>query len=214
MDKRAFLQRLEGGRAGSPEPVTGWPEAFPADPAAALLERMAAAGAGVHRVAGPEEALQTALAIMAEAGGPAGVADLGPELNRLLKESPARRELDLTACGDGAVEPREVVAPLQAGLTRAELALAAEGAIVQVARTGGGRWLSLLPPVHVALLHADDVLASIAELPAALRDPARFPQGPPPAVSIIGGPSKTGDIEAVIVLGVHGPGRLEVVLWG
>lgn len=214
MDKRAFFSRLQGGRAAAPEPVPGWPEPRPENPPEALLTRMADAGAVTHRAPDAAGALELALGILAGAGGPAGVADLGPELNALLQAAPAGEGLELIPCGDGAVEPREVIAPLAAGLTRVDLALAAEGAIVQAARPGGGRWLSLLPPLHVALVHAGDVLGSISELPAALGDATRFPQGPPPAVSIVGGPSKTGDIEAVIVLGVHGPGRLEVVLWG
>jgi L-lactate dehydrogenase complex protein LldG len=84
----------------------------------------------------------------------------------------------------------------------------------QASRPGGGYLLSLLAPLHIALVKASDVLPGLAELPAALADPARFPAGPPASLCVIAGPSKTGDIEAIMIRGVHGPGRVEVVLWG
>ncbi|MBI4800247.1 MAG: LUD domain-containing protein [Desulfarculus sp.] len=90
--------------------------------------------------------------------------------------------------------------------------MAQTGGLVQLASPQGGRLLSLLPPLHVALLHANAILPDMAALAQALADPSRFPQGPP-ALALISGPSKTADIEGIMIRGVHGPGRLEVVLW-
>jgi L-lactate dehydrogenase complex protein LldG len=185
----------------------------PAEPAEALVASACAAGMGARRVGSAREAVEAALAAARGAGGKIGVADLGPELDGLLPPAADKAQVALVPAGDGRISPQEAE-PLCAGITRADLALADVGALVQAARPGGGRLASLLPPLHICLVHAGDVLPSLADLPAALRDPARFPGGPPPALNLIGGPSKTGDIEAVIVLGVHGPGQVEVVVWG
>lgn len=213
MDRDGFLARLSGRQVRTEPRPAGWPQPAPDQPVAALEASLCAAGMTVHRVAGAEEALGAALEAAGRAGGPVGAAGLGPELEGLLPAAAQKAGLELAAAGDGQAAPQELER-LAAGVTRAELALADVGALVQAARPDGGRMASLLPLVHVCLVHTSDVLPSIGHLPAALRDPGRFPGGPPPALNLIGGPSKTGDIEAVIVLGVHGPGRVEVVLWG
>lgn len=213
MDKAAFLARLPQGRIEPPARPQGPPEPIPADALATLVQKLTATGMGVHQIKGARAALEHALSLLKQSGADRiGVADLGAELNGCLQEAAQATGMEVVSAGDdrGLVDSIE---PMPAGLTRAELAVAQVGALVQVARPGGGRLLSLMPPLHVAMLHIDDVLPSMADLPPALQDAKRFPDGMPPAVSIIGGPSKTGDIEAVIVLGVHGPGRVEVVIW-
>ena len=213
MNRTAFLARLPQGRVPAPARPSGPPEPPPADPIATLAANLRGAGVGVHLVEDAGKALERALALVRESGAArVGVSDLGPEIMAELPAAAAAAGLETLTAGDGQAGP-EVLEPLPAGLTRAELAVAQVGAVVQVARPGGGRLLSLLPPLHVVLLDAADVLPAMEDLPRALKDPARFPGALPPAVSLIGGPSKTGDIEAVIVLGVHGPGRVEVVIW-
>jgi L-lactate dehydrogenase complex protein LldG len=65
---------------------------------------------------------------------------------------------------------------------------------------------SLLPEVHIALLHEKDLYKSLPDVIGCseLRDAS--------AGIIISGPSRTADIEMTLTIGVHGPGVLHVIL--
>lgn len=90
------------------------------------------------------------------------------------------------------------------GVSRARLAVAESGTLILDAREG--RRTHLLPPVHLIWLAADDV---VADLPTAL---ARLGGALPSALGLHSGPSRSADIGGVLVQGVHGPGRVLVVM--
>jgi len=92
------------------------------------------------------------------------------------------------------------------GATGAVLGLAMPGTVVVDAARAGGRTASLLPPVHLALIHADRILPHPAAMWHHMDE--LFPNGMPSQLVTITGPSKTGDIELVLTTGVHGPKRL------
>ncbi len=213
MNRQAFLGRLvRRGDLAIPQPPPR-PDSPRGDLGEALLAMCAAGGCGTHRAQGPEAALARALALLAGAGVTrVGHSDLGPELMPLLPAAAKDADLELVAAADGDSGVLALGEPLAAGLTRCDLAVAQTGGLVQLAGAAGGRLMSLMPPVHVALLHREDVLPDMRSLARALNDPARFPAGPP-AAALISGPSKTADIEGIMIKGVHGPGRLELVLW-
>ena len=94
------------------------------------------------------------------------------------------------------------------GITQADYALADTGTLVLFASPGEGRALSLLPPIHVAVLEASRILPGLNELLA--REP-NFPERSS-AMIFITGPSRTADIESTLSVGVHGPGELHVVV--
>ena len=82
--------------------------------------------------------------------------------------------------------------------------------VPQVLRPGPDepRTLSLVPPVHVAVLRASTLYAG---LPAAMR--ALSPQADMPTnLLLITGPSKTADIQQTLAYGAHGPKALVIVL--
>ena len=75
--------------------------------------------------------------------------------------------------------------------------------------SAGGRALSVLPPHHVVLARREQLLADLPEAFAVLR--RKYSGKFPSFISFITGPSRTGDIERILVLGAHGPRKLTVL---
>ena len=94
------------------------------------------------------------------------------------------------------------------GITGAHGGLADSGAIALTSGKGQGRLPSLLPPVHIAILSRQKILPS---LPAFL---ATYPEVATAGSNLVfvAGPSRTGDIEMTLTMGVHGPGEVHVIL--
>ena len=99
-----------------------------------------------------------------------------------------------------------------AGITACEALVAQTGSILVSSRTCGGRALSILPHVHVVVATVDQVVATVGDALHLARD--RYAGRMPSMLSFITGPSRTGDIERILVLGAHGPKELFVVLVG
>ena len=120
------------------------------------------------------------------------------------------------ATGDGDSQPkrdalRDRTAQADVGITGVDYAIAETGSCVIVPRQGVSRAVSLLPPVHVAVVEAGRVLPSLDELFVLRR--SDFLNGKMGSyMNIITGPSRSADIEYTIVKGVHGPGEVHLVL--
>jgi len=70
------------------------------------------------------------------------------------------------------------------------------------------RMISLLPPAHIALVPRERILTGLDELFTVLPNPAEQTS----SMVLITGPSRTADIEQILVRGVHGPGEITVVV--
>jgi L-lactate dehydrogenase complex protein LldG len=68
----------------------------------------------------------------------------------------------------------------------------------------------VLPPVHVVVATPEQIVGTLADAFDALRE--RHGIALPSMISFITGPSRTGDIERILVLGAHGPKELFVIL--
>ena len=94
------------------------------------------------------------------------------------------------------------------GISECDALVAQTGSVLVTNRSAGGRALSVLPPHHVVLARRKQL---IADLPAAfelLRQ--KYAANYPSMISFITGPSRTGDIERILVLGAHGPKKLTI----
>jgi L-lactate dehydrogenase complex protein LldG len=97
---------------------------------------------------------------------------------------------------------------IDASITHAKAGIADTGTLVLRPGAQEPRSLSLVPPLHVAVLRASRLYAS---LPAAMR--AMAPEADMPTnLLLITGPSKTADIQQVLAYGAHGPKALVIVL--
>jgi L-lactate dehydrogenase complex protein LldG len=97
------------------------------------------------------------------------------------------------------------------GLTGVDYGLAETGSLVLLARAGQPRSISLLPPVHIALIKPQQIIRGFDELFFELNRDFEA-TGLKSAVTFITGPSRTADIELKLVVGVHGPQQLHAVL--
>ena len=82
------------------------------------------------------------------------------------------------------------------------------GAVVLWPTPEEPRLMSLVPPVHVAVLDADAIYDSMTAMMTA----ENWAAGMPTNALLISGPSKTADIEFTLVFGVHGPKELIVII--
>lgn len=97
------------------------------------------------------------------------------------------------------------------GVVLAHAALLESGSIAVVAAPGRHRAASLLPPCSVVLAPRSCLLPDVSHLPGLLARHADPDGRLPSCLNLITGPSSTADIELVLVRGVHGPARLELV---
>ena len=99
-----------------------------------------------------------------------------------------------------------------AGISGCESLISQTGSILVSSATGGGRGLSVLPPVHIVVAPVGLVVATLGDALHQVRQ--RYQDQMPSLLSFITGPSRTGDIERILVLGAHGPKELFVLLVG
>jgi L-lactate dehydrogenase complex protein LldG len=92
-----------------------------------------------------------------------------------------------------------------ASITGVVAAIAETGTLVVASDAGRSRGAFIVPPVHIAIVSETDLIPDMLDLwPRVGR--------PPTALTLISGPSKTADIEGILVTGVHGPGAVHAIL--
>lgn len=96
---------------------------------------------------------------------------------------------------------------LDCGITDVYAAVAETGSLVIRPTAGHGRALSLVPPIHIAIVEPASIVADLIDLMEKIAASSQVPN-----ITLITGPSKTADIEGVLVTGVHGPGVVRVFL--
>jgi L-lactate dehydrogenase complex protein LldG len=95
-----------------------------------------------------------------------------------------------------------------AGITQCDALVAQTGSVLVTSRSAGGRALSVLPPHHVVLAHRRQLVPDLPEAFELLK--STYAPNYPSFISFITGPSRTGDIERILVLGAHGPKKLTI----
>jgi L-lactate dehydrogenase complex protein LldG len=92
------------------------------------------------------------------------------------------------------------------GVTSCDCLVAQTGSVIVSTISAGGRALSVLPPTHLVIARHEQLIPDLATAMAFLRK--RYDEHWPSALSVITGPSRTADIEKILVMGAHGPKRL------
>src|SRR5260370_4882017 len=149
------------------------------------------------------------------------LADARDYVDRLVagRQAVASNALLLYQCGVTALptvrsgvtdreELRALCSTAAVGITSADYCLADTGTLVMLSSREEARLISLLPPVHVAVVSHERILSGLDDLLSAVSRPA----GPSSCLVLITGPSRTADIEQILVGGVHGPGEIHVVI--
>jgi len=85
-------------------------------------------------------------------------------------------------------------------------AIAETGSLICSSRSGKAIQAGLLPPHHVAIVRAENIYEKLDDFISSLGD------SPPTNITLETGPSRTADIELTLTIGVHGPGRLTVII--
>jgi L-lactate utilization protein LutC len=94
------------------------------------------------------------------------------------------------------------------GISTAQAAIAETGTLVLDSACERHRLVSLVPPVHIAIIHASAIVETLSDALTLLQKDKEIS----PAITFITGPSRTADIELTLTIGVHGPQELYVIV--
>jgi L-lactate dehydrogenase complex protein LldG len=97
-----------------------------------------------------------------------------------------------------------------AAITGCDALVAQTGSVLVSTRSAGGRALSVLPPHHVVVARESQLVPDLASALQLARK--TYAPNWPSFLGFISGPSRTGDIERILVLGAHGPKKLTIFL--
>ena len=110
--------------------------------------------------------------------------------------------------GFGVVPSASELFDFEVGITKAQAAIAETGTIVLDSSCERNRLVSVVPPVHIAIVAASRIYATLADVLTMLHSGGEVS----PAITFITGPSRTADIELTLTIGVHGPQELYVII--
>jgi L-lactate dehydrogenase complex protein LldG len=131
--------------------------------------------------------------ILRNFGGRIAISD-APILNRLVQ---------------GTITPNASdIFQFDVGISTAQAAIAETGTLVLDSARERHRFVSLVPPVHIAIIDAGSIFQTLGDALAFIHHDNSIN----PAVTFITGPSRTADIELTLAIGVHGPQELYVII--
>jgi L-lactate utilization protein LutC len=215
-----FLARVrqavdEGNRVGQAPPLESrgrlGEQRAGTDPCERFCAECTAAGAHAYLVADGEAAAAQVVDLVRRQSPRRVLLGRGPFLDPL-DLAVRLRDLAEIVTDVGALaghDARTAFFTADVGVSGVDYLIAETGSVVVGARPSEPRSLSLLPPVHIAVAERRQVLPDLFDL----FQPQLWPDGLPCGLTVITGPSKTGDIELRLVTGVHGPGEVHVVLY-
>lgn len=116
--------------------------------------------------------------------------------------------IDHVVPAEGRVEHNLTYRDVDVGITGALAALAESGSIVLSYGEGRPRLVSLVPDVHIALVDLETLDRTLAHW--AHKNPTSAAETT--NLLFVTGPSRTGDIEQQLNLGVHGPRHVHIVM--
>ena len=218
-DRNQFLQCVReavaaGNRAGDAAPLeprgqTGYQGAGP-DPLARFVDEFRAAGGQPQTVPDLASAVSQVLALVTARSAKRVLLGRGPLLDRLdLPAELAQSGIEVRLADALPENPWDTLFAADIGISEPDHLVAETGSIIQLTRPETPRSVSLLPPIHIVVAERSHLLPDLFDL---------FPLLPsedgtlPSCISVITGPSKTGDIELKLVTGVHGPGEVHAIL--
>lgn len=170
--------------------------------------------AQVHRSFGAAQLAEKVAEICANQSGEIAIS--GAEIFREIELPRALAERGLAIFGANEADHDILVARLancSVGVTGAVYAIAETGTIVLSSDEPDAQLVSLLPPVHVAVIRSSQIVASLDQTIARLSKEQIGRGDPARSLSFITGPSRTGDVELVLSIGVHGPKESHVIIF-
>ena len=100
-----------------------------------------------------------------------------------------------------------------AGVSHALGGIAETGTLALTSGPDNPTTLNFLPEHHIVVVAASDIAPDLETLWQALRE-GRGDGSMPRTVNLVTGPSRSGDIEQVLLLGAHGPRAVHIVIVG
>ena len=215
MKREAFLSRVGQATIGSmlpdpPQVAPDLPEPDAADLVALFRARAQAVNAVVH---GPVSRHGVPRAVVGIAGGHDASSfiawdDLPASGVSAALTADGLQRVDHDVPNEARLAHNETYRELDVGITGSIAGLAESGSVVLSHGPGRPRMASIVPEVHIALLETPSIYRSLAYW---AHD---FPvlAGETTNLVFVTGPSRTGDIEQKLNLGVHGPRHVHIVL--
>ena len=159
----------------------------------------------VHLVADTRQAVQVVATILKEIGaGRIAMGEMPEELQQAIETQCERDGIGVLKPPFQRAQLPQAIDQAAAGISMAAFAIAETGTLVEFTTNDATRLVSTLPRVHIGVCRAEDIVETLKDSAAPLRD--FYMENPEDAVvTFISGPSRTGDIEMRLTLGVHGP---------
>jgi L-lactate utilization protein LutC len=179
------------------------------DPQARFIEELEALGGHARRVTSREEACEYVLELAHERATELLVRWDVEELEALGVDGVLSDAGIEVAVWRELADFKEVAGKAGIGLSTAAWAIAETGTLVLEGGPGMGRSVTLLPPTYVAVVPLGRILRTV---PEAIEKYAGDAGGLPANVCFHTGPSRSGDIEMALFVGMHGPGDVHVIL--
>jgi L-lactate utilization protein LutC len=182
------------------------------DPVACFRDQLALAGGVLHLASDAEKAAEVVIELLQARHARKILLGRGQVLDTLKLQPKLEPQGIQVTCVDALAGPgdRAALFGADAGVSGVAYLVAETGTVVAASAPNEPRALTLLPPLHIAVADRSQLLEDFFDLVPMLT--AGGAPALPSCLTLITGPSKTGDIELKLVTGVHGPGEVHVVL--